>query len=280
MPTVCVFPGQGSQAKGMGEGLFERFEALTAEADSILGYSLKELCLEDPNEQLNQTQFTQPALYAVSAMAYLARQEDGGEAPAFLAGHSLGEYAALFAAGAFDFATGLRLVAKRGEIMSKAQGGGMAAVLGLDPDGIRTALDANGFDTIDIANYNSPKQTVISGLKDDIVKAESAITEAGAKRYVVLNVSGAFHSRYMSDAADEFSKTLAEATFADLTIPVIANLTGKPYEAGVFTEYLQKQINHSVRWTDTVMYLKEQGEVEFEEVGPGKVLTALIRQIR
>src|SRR6516162_2607290 len=128
--TAFLFPGQGSQRKGMGSTLFEEFQEVTARADEILGYSIKELCLHDPHQQLGQTQFTQPALYVVNALSYLKKMKDGSKVPTYLAGHSLGEYNALFAAGVFDFETGLRLVKKRGELMSQATGGGMAAVIG------------------------------------------------------------------------------------------------------------------------------------------------------
>lgn len=281
MTKIYLFPGQGSQSVGMGEGLFEQFPDLTAQADEILGYSLRQLCLEDPRDELGQTQFTQPALYAVTALSYLAKlAETDGQPPAFVAGHSLGEYNALFAAGAFDFATGLKLVQRRGAIMSKAEGGGMAAILMMPPGEIRMALDAAGFDTIDIANYNSPRQTVISGRKEDVEAAAPKLEEAGAKRVIVLNVSGAFHSRYMSDAAAEFGAYVNDFSFQPLQIPVIANITGEPYEQDKIAESLTSQICQSVRWTDTILRLKQEPEAEFEEIGPGKVLTGLTRQIK
>ena len=174
MSQVFVFPGQGSQKLGMGAELFSEFKDLVAEADSILGYSLEELCIEGPIERLSQTQFTQPALFAVNAMTYLKHLEETGQQAVCTAGHSLGEYNALYAAGVFDFTTGLKLVQKRGEIMSKVEGGGMAAVLGMDPDIIQKTLDDSGFSSIDIANLNSPKQTVLSGMKEDVIAAEQA----------------------------------------------------------------------------------------------------------
>ncbi|MCM8525395.1 MAG: acyltransferase domain-containing protein, partial [Lentisphaeraceae bacterium] len=144
MSQVFVFPGQGSQKVGMGEELFSEFKDLVDEANSILGYSLEELCLEGPAEKLSQTEFTQPALFAINAMTYLKHLEETGQQASFTAGHSLGEYNALYAAGVFDFTTGLKLVQKRGEIMSKVQGGGMAAVLGMDPEKIKETLESSG----------------------------------------------------------------------------------------------------------------------------------------
>src|SRR5438874_12581470 len=141
MPLVCLFPGQGSQSTGMGSGLFDRYADWTAQADEILGYSIRELCVEDPRDELVRTAFTQPALYVVNALTYRARRDAGGAAPAFVAGHSLGEYDALLAAGVFDFATGLRLVQRRGLLMGRVGGGGMAAVIGVEPRRIQQLLD-------------------------------------------------------------------------------------------------------------------------------------------
>lgn len=279
MAKVYVFPGQGSQKVGMGEALFEKFPELTKQADEILGYSIADLCLTDADGVINQTNYTQPALYVVSALSYLAKIEETGEKPAITAGHSLGEYNALFAAGAFDFATGLKLVQKRGEIMSKVQGGGMAAVLGLTAEQIKDVIESNNLDKIDVANFNSPTQTVLSGLKEDIVAAEEAFKSAGAKRYVVLPVSGAFHSRYMADAQAEFTEFAKQFTFNKLEIPVIANVTAEAYGSEII-ESLTAQISGSVRWVETIKNIVTQdADAEFEEVGPGKVLSGLIRQI-
>jgi trans-AT polyketide synthase, acyltransferase and oxidoreductase domains len=280
MALVYLFPGQGAQAKGMGQGLFDRFPELVQQADALLGYSLRDLCLEDPQDRLGQTQFTQPALFAVNALTYLAKLADGGARPDAVAGHSLGEYNALLAAGAFDFPTGLKLVQTRGAIMSKAQGGGMAAVLGMEATAIRQTLDAGGFSGVDIANYNAPTQTVISGLKTEVEQAAAALEQAGAKRVVLLNVSGAFHSRYMAAAATEFAATVRACQFQPLQLPVVANLTAQPYTPGQTADNLVQQIDHSVRWVETIQYLKTLPEPTFEEVGPGKVLTGLLRQMR
>ena len=280
MISVYVFPGQGSQSLGMGEALFGDYPDLVAKADSILGYSLKTLCLEDPEGKLNLTQYTQPALFAVTALEYLKQRDETAEKPDYLAGHSLGEYAALFVAGAFDFETGIRLVQKRGELMGKAQGGGMVAVIGLNPQRVHKILEETGVDTVEVANYNSPNQTILSGPVDDLDTIADAFKEGGARRYIPLNVSAAFHSRYMEEAGKAFSDFLQEVTFESLKIPVIANVTARPYEEGKIRANLANQLTSSVRWQESVEYLLAQGNCEFEEIGPGTVLTKLIDQIR
>lgn len=167
-----VFPGQGSQQKGMGQGLFEQYQHLTDQADQILGYSIKKLCTEKGYFDVNHTQYTQPALYVVNALSYLKKLEETGGKPDFAAGHSLGEYNALFAAGAFDFGTGLKLVKKRGELMGRITGGGMAAVIGLDKEQVTAVLEEHHLHTIDVANENTPRQIVISGQKKILKKRE------------------------------------------------------------------------------------------------------------
>lgn len=279
MSIVFVFPGQGSQKKGMGEGVFERFPDLLGEADAELGYSLRELCLSDPQGLLGQTQFTQPALYAVNAMTYLARRQDDARPPDFVAGHSLGEYDALFAAGAFDFLTGLKLVRKRGELMAAVRGGGMAAIIGITAERVGELLDNFAFDRVERANFNSPSQTVISGPRDDVVAVSVLFKEAGAV-VIPLKVSGAFHSRMMEQVASQFGLFLDGFTFREPKIPVIANISGRPYEAGAIRETLVAQITKPVQWTETVRYLSGLGNPTFVEVGPGTVLAGLIRQIQ
>ena len=279
MPTVFMFPGQGSQALGMGAELFERYPGLVAEADSILGYSIKELCLENPDGKLHSTDYTQPALYTVNALTFLAKVEDEDIKPDFVIGHSLGEYDALFASGAFDFATGLKLVQKRGALMSAAAGGGMAAILGMDGQAVITALAELGADGIDVANFNSPNQTVISGRKADIETFAPQMKEKGARRVVILRVSGAFHSRYMKPAADEFEAFLDGFSFGRLEVPCIANCSAEPYTDESIASNLVSQIYSSVRWIDTITVLRKQGVDTFVEVGPGTVLSGLARQI-
>ena len=279
MKTVFMFPGQGSQALGMGGELFERYPDLVAEADAILGYSVREICLKNPDDKLNRTDYTQPALYIVNVMSFLAKVEDDEIRPDFVIGHSLGEYNALYAAGAFDFATGLKLVRKRGALMNAATGGGMAAILGMDADGVSAALAELGVDSIDVANYNSPHQIVISGLKADIEAYAPKLEERGAQRVVILSVSGAFHSRYMKPAAEEFEAFLAGFSFGSLKIPCIANCSAQPYTDESIAPNLVTQMYSSVRWMDTVKSLRKQGADNFVEVGPGKVLSGLARRI-
>jgi trans-AT polyketide synthase/acyltransferase/oxidoreductase domain-containing protein len=279
MSTIFMFPGQGSQEVGMGADLFDRFPEETAAADEILGYSIATLCTEDPDGNLNNTAYTQPALYVVNALSHLARVAYG-ETPDVCIGHSLGEYDALFAAVVFSFTDGLRLVQRRGAIMSKATGGGMAAVLMLEPEKIREVIADPKWSGIDVANYNSPRQTVISGPKALIVEAQEAFEAAGCRRYVVLAVSGAFHSRYMSDAEAEFREFLAEFTFNKPQVPVIANVTAEAYDDDV-ADTLARQITGSVRWTDTLAgLLKEYPEGNYVEVGPKIVLTGLLRDAK
>ncbi len=279
MTKIYVFPGQGSQSVGMGGGLFDQYPGFVKQADEVLGGSIKSLCMEDTEGKLNQTDYTQPALYIVNALTYLSKTEQTNLRPDFVAGHSLGEYNALFAAGVFDFITGLKIVQKRGQIMVKATGGGMAAIIGMQPEKIKQVLSDAGFDSIDIANYNSPKQTVISGRKEDIDAVKSVFKDAGVKLFVPLKVSGAFHSRYMQDAQNEFAAFLNQFKVNPLEIPVISNYTAMPYKNDETLNNMIQQISNPVRWLESIQYLKQQPEPEFEEIGPGNILTKLIGQI-
>ena len=281
MTHVVLFPGQGSQVKGMGGGLFDRFPDMTAEADRILGYSIGELCLEDPRGELGLTQFTQPALFVVNALLYRARMEDGGAAPDFAAGHSLGEYNALLAAGCFDFATGVTLVKERGALMGRVSGGGMSAVIGLEPETIQTVLqESEEGRRVDVANFNSFEQTVMAGPKEDLAAVAPALDAAGARMVVPLKVSAPFHSRYMRDAQREFEGFLRGFEFHAPSIPVISNVRARPYDADRVRATLAEQIGNSVRWLESMLYLMETPEPAFEEVGPGQVLTKLLKQIQ
>ncbi len=274
-----AFPGQGSQASGMGWLLFDEFKELTAQCDNILGYSIKDLCAKNGNINLHQTQFTQPALYIVNALSYLKKLKETGKKPNFVLGHSLGEYNALFAAEVFDFETGLKLVKKRGELMSRAMGGGMAAVIGLNQEQVGNILKQNKLENISIANYNSPSQIVISGPNQDISRVNSFF-EASGGRYIPLNVSGAFHSRYMNNAKKEFEEFISAFTFSKLTIPVISNISARPYKSEDVKKNLVDQITHPVKWTESIRYLMGCGEMEFEEIGPGNILKRLIQSIQ
>lgn len=278
---ICLFPGQGSQSKGMGAELFDRYADWTADADRVLGFSIRELCVDDPRGELGLTQFTQPALFAVNALTYRARLDDGGVTPDFVAGHSLGEYNALLAAGVFDFATGLRMVKRRGEIMGQVSGGGMAAVIGLEPRRIQEILaSTEAGRRIDVANFNSYDQTVIAGPKEDLAAVEAQFKAAEVRAYIPLNVSAPFHSRYMREAQGLFAAFLQDIELKAPAIPVISNVSAKPYEGDLVRQTLSEQIGNSVRWLESMVYLLGQPEPEFEEVGPGSVLTKLLAQIK
>ncbi|PZF71887.1 ACP S-malonyltransferase [Taibaiella soli] len=269
---IFLFPGQGSQIRGMGGELFPKYPELVAAANEILGYDVVSLCLRDPDRCLNKTQFTQPALYVVSALSYLDRTATESK-PDYLLGHSFGEYVALFAAGAFSFETGLKLVRKRAELMSNNSGGGsMAALLGMNIDQVSALLKEHRYDSIDIANHNSYEQIVITGPTEDIISAQQVFEDNDIKLYFPLNVSGAFHSRYMKDAAAEFGRFAAGFKFNPLQIPVIANVTARPYKNREIPELLQQQVMGQVRWYESVSYLLKKGVTEFYEIGPGDVL--------
>ncbi|MFJ9818699.1 ACP S-malonyltransferase [Streptomyces sp. NPDC101151] len=276
---VYGFPGQGSQRRGMGNGLFERFPDETALADRVLGYSIQELCVTDPERRLARTEYTQPALFAVSALTYLDRTAHDPVPPDYLVGHSLGEYAALFAAGAFDFETGLRLVKRRGELMAGADDGAMAAVVGVDERTVIRLLADPALSTLDLANHNAPDQFVVSGPADGVDAACTAFEEAGA-RTVRLRVSAPLHSRHMKGVAEEFARYLDGFTLLPPRIPVLANVDAQPYTPDTLKERLTAQIASPVRWTQTVRALMDEGDFEFVELGPGRVLSKLVTRIR
>jgi malonyl CoA-acyl carrier protein transacylase len=271
---VWVFPGQGSQFKGMGADLFDRYPKLVAQADEVVGCSLRELCLEDPKRLLAQTQYTQPALFVVSALSFLQRRERHGAEGVSFAGHSLGEFNALHAAGAFDFETGVRLVTRRGQLMAQAPQGAMAAVIGLGEDRVRALVAGSEFSGIDIANVNAALQIVVSGPVHEIERCEPMFVAAGA-RYVRINVSAAFHSRYMRPVQDSFAAFVAGVSLRSLEAEVIANVTAQPYPMTDYAPLLVQQITQPVRWYESMSRLLARHELAFDEVGPGDVLTHL-----
>lgn len=279
-PVAVIFPGQGAQKVGMGAEVFPLFPDLVKKADAVLGYSIETLCLEDPEKQLNLTQFTQPALYIVSALNYLKMQQDGElpQSATYFAGHSLGEYNALLASGAFDFESGLRLAIERGRLMAEARDGGMAAVMKITPEQVRAELDELGFEGIDLANFNTPSQTVISGPKDDVEAAVKAL-KAKKIRAVALKVSGAFHSRYMKEAQDAFSSYMQSFNFNALNGVVVANSTAQPYDLAALPATLSAQISSSVRWIESINFLLDAGVEEFVEVG-SNILTKMVTEIK
>jgi len=280
MTRIDLFPGQGSQKVGMGAELFPLFPQQVAQADEILGYSIEELCLRDPAGQLNQTRYTQPALFVVSALQFLQRVTASGCLPRFVAGHSLGEYSALFAAGVFDFGTGVRIVRERAALMAEAKGGGMLAVIGLKEPEVRRVLEEGGHGGIDLANLNAPTQIVVSGPVESLPAAQASFEAAGAQMVVRLPVSAAFHSRYMAGAGHAFGRYLEPIPFRAPSIPVLSNVTARPHEPAAIKDLLARQITHSVRWTECIHWLLAQPEPEWSEVGPGNVLTGLLRRIR
>ncbi|MCG3203414.1 MAG: Malonyl CoA-acyl carrier protein transacylase [Elusimicrobia bacterium] len=282
-----LFPGQGSQCIGMGKLAIEKSPAsrqLFEKADHILGFSLSNIMLNGPDDQLRDTAITQPALFVSSAAALELLKEKGIQG-AYAAGHSLGEYSALYSSGVFTFEMGVRLVRERGLAMNeggKANPGTMAAIIGLDSGKIEEVCrEAAGDDLIcSPANYNSDSQVVISGSLLAVKKAMELATLAGAAKVVQLNVSGAFHSALMGSAAHKMKSVLQQTTFVDSGIPVITNVDAQPTQsASEFKEKLFKQIDHPVRWNESMKKLLELGAESFIEVGSGRVLSTLIKKL-
>ncbi|WP_425479144.1 ACP S-malonyltransferase [Dehalogenimonas alkenigignens] len=278
-----VFPGQGAQAPGMGLDVYEEYDSARAvfkAADERLGFSISRLCFEGPEEKLRETAIAQPAIVTAS-LAYLAalRDMDILPEPDFVAGHSLGEYTALAAAGALDVADAVQLAALRGRLMqlaSQQSPGVMAAVMGLDEAVINQTAAESG---ILIANFNSPGQIVISGDRDRMATASEILVSKGA-RVVPLAVSGAFHTPLMAPAAEGLSKVVERLNFKDTAVPIVANTTGLPITgAEDIRAELLKQLTTSVYWQKSVEYMIGAGVSTFIEVGPGKVLSGLVRRI-
>ncbi len=282
--AAFVFPGQGSQFVGMGHDLFKSSSAakqIFEEADETLGFSLSSLCFDGPEEELRQTINTQPAIMAASIACLRAAQAGGYDIqPAFVAGHSLGEYSALVAAGAFSFADGIRLVQERARLMQEAgtnYPGGMAAVIGLDLISLEEVCQETG---TQIANLNSPEQVVISGTNQGLAWAMDLAKARGAKRVIRLSVSGAFHSHLMSPAAEGLGKAVLACKFFHPTVPIVANVTAEPKStAEEVKEGILKQVCDCVRWQPSVEYMIGAGVSTFIEIGPGQVLTGLIKRI-
>jgi len=283
-----LFPGQGSQAVGMGRDLAEKFTVARntfTEADAALGYSLSKLCFEGPVEQLKRTEFTQPAIFAVSMAAYRVLASRGIE-PQIAAGHSLGEYAACAAAGVMSFADAIRALRSRGQFMQEAvpEGqGAMAAVLGLDADAVRGVCEAAAKETNEVvspANLNSPQQIVISGSAAGVARAGALATEKGAIKVVPLQVSAPFHCALMQPAQDRLAEVLKQTEVQDPRFPIVSNVTADVTKSGERERaLLVKQVTAPVRWVESMRCMIDAGASFFVEVGPGKVLTGLLRQI-
>lgn len=282
-----VFPGQGAQGVGMGRDAYEQHgtaKALLDQADEALGFKLTDLIFNGPEEELKRTYNTQPALLATSA-ALLAVLTESGVAADYVAGHSLGEYSALYAAGVVGFADAIRLVRSRGLFMEQAVPGGeggMAAVLGAEREPLAAlcASISKEVGAIELANVNCPGQIVVSGSRAGIAAAVERGKEAGAKRVIPLEVSGPFHSSLMQPAADQLARALASVDLQSARIPVIANVTARPVQAADdIRKLLVEQVVAPVQWEDTVRYLLEDGVDTFVEIGPGAVLAGLIKKI-
>ncbi len=273
--TAWVFPGQGSQAVGMGADLLDLpfAKAKFEQAKQILGWDVLEIC-QSQEDKLSRTFYTQPCLYVVESILTDLLIERG-QLPNLVAGHSLGEYVALYAARVFDFDTGLRLVKRRAELMDSASDGMMAALIGFD----REQLEQKIQETPDVvlANDNSPAQVVISGTPEAV---QNLLAQIKVKRAVTLNVSGAFHSPLMAAPAAEFQDVLESVPFADAQFPVLSNVEPVPaVEASVLKNRLQRQMTGSVRWREISMQLPVEGIEKVVEIGPGKVLTGLIKRM-
>ena len=281
-----VFPGQGSQSVGMGKALCEAHPALKQvyeEASSVLGYDSAMLCFEGPAERLNLTEYTQPALL-VSSMAALKMLEPAGIKPVAVAGHSLGEYSALVAAGGLSFRDAVGLVQKRGRYMSEAVSPGtglVAALLGLAPDIVKDVCRvASSAGVVAAANFNSPGQIVIAGEKAAVERAIELAKEKGCKKAIPLPVSVPVHTPLMQRAADRLAKDLAVVQWSDLTAPLINNAEARAIRrAGEIQASLVRQLPSSVLWEDSVVAMGKMGVTTFVEVGPGTVLTGLIKRI-
>jgi [acyl-carrier-protein] S-malonyltransferase len=284
--VAFMFPGQASQYPGMGKELAEKYPAARAvfdEADKALGFSISKMCFEGTEEELKLTANTQPAILTVSVAAYRVLSEKGLE-PDFVAGHSLGEYSALVAVGSLNFADAVRLVRKRGQYMQDAVPagqGGMAAIMGISPAVVQDACKRAAVGEICTpANLNSPEQTVISGHASAVKRAVEIASQLGAKRSMMLAVSAPFHSALMMPAQEKLEKDLRATAFADLQVPLVTNVDADTIRKGdEAREALIRQVSMTVRWQESMRLLLDEGVNTFVEVGPGRVLTGLMRQI-
>jgi malonyl CoA-acyl carrier protein transacylase len=270
-----LFPGQGVQKRGMGADLFHRHPDATALADDILGYSIEELCLRDPERKLRDTRYAQPAVFFVNALHGSERLAEGHHYDYF-AGHSLGEYNALVAAGVLGMADGLRLVARRAELMAQITGGGMTAVQGAPTALVRRALVETGLSAVFMANFNADTQTTIAGDRAELAVAGKAIAALPGVRVVPLNVSGPFHTPLMEPAAQRFRAVLSEFSFAPAATPVVSSVTGELFDS---PDLLARQLAAPVEWVRAVRTLRAAGVTAFDEVN-GQTVTALVGKIR
>jgi len=279
-----IFPGQGAQAVGMGKDLYENYESaknIYDIADKTLGKSISGICFNGPEEDLKQTVNTQPAIVTTSIAALEALRSQLDITPDYAAGHSLGEYCALYTAGVLSIEDTLKLIQKRADLMSETKGGAMAAVLNAPEDVLKKALEeASSVGYVDIANYNSPVQVVITGDSDAVAKASELLKEMGVRKVVPLAVSGAFHSKFMENAGKEFAGFVSDVELSNAKLPVLTNVDASLTTlADEFREKMPKQIYSSVYWTQTIEKMIENGVDTFVEIGPGKVLAGLNKKI-
>lgn len=279
-----LFPGQGSQSVGMGKDIYENIESaknVYDKADEVLRKSVSKICFEGPEEDLKQTVNTQPCIVTTSIALLEAFRSKLNITPDFVAGHSLGEYPAMYTAGVMDLETTLKLIQKRAELMGNSKGGSMAAVLNAQEDVIKAGLDEGrkvGY--VDIANYNSPVQVVITGDENAVKAAGDYILANGVRRVVPLAVSGAFHSKFMQEAGAIFGDYVKDFDLSDVTIPVITNVDAElTTSAEDFRAKMPRQIYSSVHWTQTIQKMAAEGVDTFIEIGPGKVLAGLNKKI-
>ncbi len=284
MNRALLFAGQGAQAVGMGKELAEAYpscRALFDEASDVLGYDLATLCFEGPEDLLTRSDHAQPAIFVMSAASFLALEQKVAN-PVFSvsAGLSLGEWTALYAAGVLSFSDTVSLLQARGRFMQEAceeEPGGMLTLIGLDLPQVMTIAEASG---LEVANLNSPVQTVLSGRKEYIPVAEQLAREAGAKRALPLNVAGAFHSSLMQSAADQLASFMEQIVFSAPTRPVISNVTAQPHtEPAEMKKQMIAQVTSSVRWVESVETMQQAGVTSYVECGPGKVLSGLVKRI-
>ena len=286
MGIAYIFPGQGSQAPGMGRELAEGFGAARAvfeEADDALGFALSRLCFEGPAEELQLTENTQPAILTTSVAALRAAESEGLPAPDFVAGHSLGEYSAIVAAGALTLKDAVRVVRRRGRFMQEAVPvgeGAMAAVVGIDLETVGAVCEEarRGEEVCEPANVNSPHQIVIAGSAAAVERALPLLKERGARRAIPLKVSAPFHCGLMLPAQERLKGVLEGVEFADLRVPLVTNVDARVVRTGEEArESLVRQVSSPVRWLESVELLAREGVGTFIEVGPGKVLSGLVR---
>lgn len=279
-----IFPGQGAQVVGMGKDLYEHYPAAKKvfdTADEVLGKKVTKMCFEGPEEDLKQTINTQPAIVTMSIAALEAFKSKLNLTPHFTAGHSLGEYCAMFCSGVMDLKTTLKAIQKRAALMNKVNKGKMAAVLNAPEGSIEKALkEASSEGYIDVANYNSPVQVVLTGDDKAIDKAGELLTQAGARRFVPLAVSGAFHSKYLNEASAEFGQFVKDLDITSASVPVVTNVDASAtILAEDFRNKMPRQISSSVHWTQTIENMIKNGVDTFIEFGPGKVLAGLNKKI-